>query len=135
MAKPIKILLILGIVMVSFGMLSLYFFYDPSVSKLFPKCFFYTTTNLHCPGCGTQRALHAIFSGHIVEGFNHNLLLLLVIIVLGYQAFISIANTQFNKHYNNLLHKSKTTKAILVAIILFWILRNIDSYPFSILAP
>ena len=45
-----------------------YFTFDPSnpsLSKYFPKCPFYSLTGLKCPGCGTQRALHEIPNGDI----------------------------------------------------------------------
>lgn len=135
MLKPLKIIVIISIVIVSLGILSLYFFYDPSVSTFFPKCLFYTLTNLHCPGCGTQRALHAIFSGNFIDGFMHNPLLLILAIVLVYYLFFSITTFYFNKNYQNLLYKPIVTKIILVIIILFWVLRNINYYPFTLLAP
>ena len=75
------ILLSTIIVFVISGLLALYFLYNPSNSSFFPKCLFYKATGLHCPGCGTQRALHNILQGNIFSGFRHNLLLILLIII------------------------------------------------------
>lgn len=127
-------LIIFG-VLLFFGILALYFYWNPSDSNLFPKCPLYSTTGIYCPGCGSQRAAHQILNGNIIEGIRHNYLIGLLVIVLLYQVFTYIMNDMFNKNIPNLLHKSKVTFSILIIIILFWILRNINLFPFTELAP
>jgi len=127
-------LIILGVLMF-FGMLTLYFFWDPSYSNIFPKCPFYSITGIYCPGCGSQRTAHNILNGNILEGIRHNYLIALLALVLLYQTFMFIMSKVLNKDVDNLLHKSKVTNGILILIILFWILRNINLFPFTELAP
>ena len=127
-------LIILGVLMF-FGMLTLYFFWDPSYSNIFPKCPFYSITGIYCPGCGSQRTAHKILNGDVLEGIRHNYLIALLALVLLYQTFMFIMNKVLNKGVVNLLHKSKVTTGILILIILFWILRNINLFPFTELAP
>ncbi len=122
-------------VIVFLGMLSLYFFYNPSQHSFFPKCIFHQATGLHCPGCGSQRAIHKILQGDFIEGLKHNILIFLLIIVIAYQITIYGLNHFMNKNHTNLLHRSMVTKIILILVISYWILRNIDIYPFTILAP
>ncbi len=55
--------------------------------------------------------------------------------VLIYDWSIILINKYFNKKIKNILHNSKTTYAILIIVLLFWVLRNVNFYPFSILAP
>ena len=117
------------------GMLSLYFFYNPSLYDFFPKCMFHQITGLHCPGCGSQRAIHKILQGNILEGLKHNLSIFLLILVVTYEITVYGLNHFFNTNHTNLLHKSIVTKLILIFVIAYWILRNIDIYPFTILAP
>lgn len=126
--------LIIG-VLAFFGMLALYVFWSPSETNLFPKCPVYAVTGTYCPGCGSQRAVHQILNGNIIEGVRHNYLIALLGLVLSYQALMFIMNNVLQKGIVNLLHNSKVTLGILVFVILFWILRNISLFPFTELAP
>lgn len=135
MADIKKIILIIGIVVVLISVLSLYFFIDPSRTSFFPKCPFFNFTGLYCPGCGSQRAIHHFLQGNIITGIRHNYLILLLGLVLVYQAILFLLNKFGSKIYSNLLHKSKMTKTILALVIIFWVLRNIPIAPFSELAP
>lgn len=130
----IKTIVYIGTAVVLIIILPLYFFIDPADNALFPKCPFLSLTNLYCPGCGSQRAVHDILQGHIIEGLRHNYLFLLLGMVLSYQFYIFI---KFRKGQptKNLLHRSKVTRGILILIILFWIFRNIPVFPFTELAP
>ncbi|WP_430468372.1 DUF2752 domain-containing protein [Winogradskyella ouciana] len=130
--KTIYIVLIVVVLLLA---LPLYFFIDPSVSAFFPKCPFLSFTGLYCPGCGSQRAVHNFLQGNIITGIKHNYLILLLVLVLAYQAILFLFNKFGSKTYDNLLHKSKMTKAILAMVIIFWVLRNIPIAPFSELAP
>lgn len=38
-----------------------------------PKCIFKLVTGYDCPGCGFQRAIHALLHGHIAEAIRYNL--------------------------------------------------------------
>jgi Protein of unknown function (DUF2752) len=116
-------------------MLLLYFNYNPSNSNIFPKCPFYSYTKLYCPGCGSQRAIHKFLHGDIIEGLKHNFLILLLPTVLIYDWSIILVNKYSEKNIENILHNYKTIYLILAVILLFWVLRNINFYPFSILAP
>lgn len=133
-SKQKLILVIIG-VLAFLGMLALYVFWNPSDTNIFPKCPVFAMTGIYCPGCGSQRAAHQILNGNIIEGIRHNYMIALLVVVLLYQGFIYIMNEFFNKNIPNLLHKSKITNSILIIVIIFWILRNIDVFPFTELAP
>ena len=132
--SKLKIGLIIILVIAVLGVLSLYFFWNPT-TELFPKCPFYSITGLYCPGCGSQRAAHQILNGHLIEGLKHNFLIGLLALVLGYEIFILLMNKVFKKNISNILHNSKITISILILVILFWVLRNINIFPFTELAP
>lgn len=130
-----KIPLIIVGVLAFLGMLALYVFWNPTDTNVFPKCPFYMATGIYCPGCGSQRAAHQILNGNIIEGIRHNYMIALLAIVLLYQGFLYVLNEHLGKNMINLLHKSKVTNGILVLVVLFWILRNINVFPFTELAP
>ena len=133
--SKLKLSIIIFGVLVFFGILVLYIFWNPSNSSIFPKCPFYSITGIYCPGCGSQRAAHQILNGNIIEGVRHNYLIALLGLVLLYQAFIYLMNNILKKNIPNLLHNSKVTLGILIVILLFWILRNLHMFPFTELAP
>ena len=130
-----KIALVIFLTLIVVGVLSLYFIWDPLERDIFPKCPLYSFTGLYCPGCGSQRALHQMVHGNIIQGIRYNYLLPLLIVVLIYQGFISVMNKVFHKSYYNMFHSSLAVKILLVIILLFWILRNLRFYPFTELAP
>ena len=86
-------------------------FFDPSSSAIFPPCPTNALTNLHCPGCGTLRAMHA-----------QNILAVIFIPILPAIYF-------FPKYFR----KPIVPAAMLVIFILYAILRNTET--FSFLAP
>ena len=127
----IKILIMIALL----GVLSFYFLFNPSDFSFFPKCPFHSLTGLYCPGCGSQRAMHQFLHGHFLEGLRHNVLILVLILVLGYELIFNYWFKSADNSTKNILHNPTTTYAILVLVILYWIFRNIPIYPFTLLAP
>jgi hypothetical protein len=108
----------------------LYFFFDPSLSEIFPKCFFHSLTNLDCPGCGSQRAIHALLHGNIAEAADQNLLVILFLPLLGYSAITAVGNTFFGWNWKqSLFYSSIFVRSVLTVVLLFWILRNVPTGP------
>lgn len=50
----------------------LYFIFDPAESRLAPKCMFHMLTGWECPGCGSQRMLHALLHGDLQGAWQAN---------------------------------------------------------------
>lgn len=68
----------------------IYYTYNPENSSLFPKCPFLLLTNFKCPGCGSQRAIHALLHLDIKSAIAYNALLVFslpIIAVLIYAEF------------------------------------------------
>lgn len=57
------------------GLVVLYRF-NPTEYSFYPACQFYQVTQLHCPGCGSLRALHQLTHGHLTAAFHSNPLLI-----------------------------------------------------------
>lgn len=45
---------------------------NPSSYWFMPKCPFKLITGLNCPGCGIQRAIHAMLHGKFTEAITYN---------------------------------------------------------------
>ena len=56
-----------------------YTWLDPLDYAIFPKCPVKVLTGLDCPGCGSQRAIHALLNGQVAEAFRCNALMVLAI--------------------------------------------------------
>lgn len=121
--------------LLSVVMAFVYFNINPSEISLFPKCPLYSTTGVYCPGCGSQRAMHDILHLDIKGVIGHNLLFLLGLLVIIYHFLIEVISLISKTKIRNLLYHPKTPILLLVIIIIYWILRNIPYYPFTILAP
>ena len=115
------------------GVLMLYREVDPTSTHLFPKCLFLDVTGLYCPGCGSQRAVHALLNGQFVAaiGFNAMLVIAAPVACIGWLLpQIKRFTNQQRQYHPVVLHR-----AIPVLVIGFWIARNITLFPFSVLAP
>lgn len=114
---------LLGILAVV-GVGVLYTIFDPMESSWMPKCFFYSLTGWKCPGCGSQRLIHALFHGDFAAAFAANAFLLILIpVILG----LIIVETQRRRHpalYAAVF--SPRVIYIYLALILLWgLLRNL----------
>lgn len=108
----------------------IYFFaaFDPEhQAGIFPKCGFYVLTGYRCPGCGTQRALHHLLHGDIVGAFKLNAL---AFVAVPYIVLVSLAHKsrRFIEKFPRTaaaLSGYKSTLMAVVAVMAFWIARNI----------
>ncbi len=130
-----QLLLIVSIPIVFLTLGIFYFYFNPNTFAYTPKCYFHSFTGLHCPGCGSQRALHEILHGNIWTGFKHNFLILLAILIIGYKFYIYYVNTIKKQAKKNLLQHNAAPWLILVIVLGFWVLRNLPLGAFQILAP
>ena len=130
-----NLLLIISIPIALLALGIFYFSINPTSFAYTPKCPFHTLTGFHCPGCGSQRALHQILHGHIWEGLKHNFLILLAVLLICYKIFILFTNSNSSKSPKNLLQHHYAPWIIFTFIMAFWILRNLPLEMFKILAP
>lgn len=121
MKKPyiwgIILLMVIGVAVV-------YFVFDPSSTGWFPKCAIYQLTGYKCPGCGSQRMLHALLHADLTTAFRYNAFLLTLFPVLlvlllwsGWQKWMSRKWADFTVNALVFL--------FLLTTILWWALRNV----------
>ena len=101
-----------------------YFFYDPSSSRLFPRCLFLETTGIKCPGCGSQRAIHALLHGQVAAAWHYNAMLVTAIPVICFYLLVSLGQNRWPRFYRVMF--SRAVLFSLVGLILLWsVLRNV----------
>jgi len=115
---------ILVIVLLLVAAVAIYFSINPATSKYFPRCFFYTVTGYKCPGCGSQRAIHAILNGNFVEALSYNAFLLVSIPIIVFYLL-----NDYTKVVPSRVSEVATHPVVIaglcVAIVLWWVLRNV----------
>lgn len=108
---------------------------DPSQPGRYPVCPFLALTGHYCPGCGSLRGLHRLLRGDpsAAVGFNVLMVLALPYLVWSYLAWalpaLGVAAPP------RLQPPARAINALLVAVVAFWLLRNLPVAPFAALAP
>jgi uncharacterized integral membrane protein len=98
---------------------------DPARHALFPKCpFLMLTGGLRCPGCGSQRAVHALLHLEFKEAFLYNPMVVISIPFLVLLALAAITKDSSPKLYEK-VNSGLLTKILLVIILGWWMFRNI----------
>jgi len=111
------------------------FLWNPTGNALFPKCMFFSATGLHCPGCGTQRALHHMMQLRIATAFHHNAFAMLALPILAVGLWRWTMATWSLREPPARTPRAKLIWGLFVAVMAFWFLRNLPYYPFTLLAP
>ena len=119
--RAIVITLIMVIAVVA---VTIYFFWNPATHGFFPRCVFLNLTGLKCPGCGSQRALHALLHGDIPAAWHYNAGLLVAIPTVAVYLVGELKRTTWPRYYRA-ISRPWIVYALLAAIILWWIGRNI----------
>ena len=111
------------------------FLFNPEISSFYPTCPLNKYTGLYCPGCGTQRAAHEILHGNIAQAFSLNALFIFSLPFSIYYICIEFFNRIAKTKVRNFNLSTRNLLVLLVIALLFMILRNINSDPFTWLAP
>lgn len=99
-----------------------------------PPCQFYRWTDLHCPGCGGRRCVMMLAQGRWLEALRMNALV--IFCGLGFGALL-LKETwrEWSQRGQTFVLSPRMGWAIAIAVIAFWILRNLRFFPFEWLAP
>ena len=106
------------------GMCVLAYVGSPGKSMWMPECLLHRATGVYCPGCGNTRALHALVHGDLPASLSNNILLI--------PAFALLAALLI---WPRLATNRWVCLTVAVVVIVFFILRNLPFFPFSLLAP
>ena len=102
------------------------FFIDPTQHRWVPQCPFKLLTGWSCPGCGIQRAAHAVLHGDLSAALRYNWFL---VFSLPYATLLIIAQwfvgrDKREKMMRSLGHRY-TVYTYVTLFFIWWIARNI----------
>lgn len=100
-----------------------YYIHDPSAGGA-PRCMFRLFTGWDCPGCGSQRAIHSLLHGQIGRAWQFNPFIFFAVPVGAFYLFIELWRDRYTRLYNA-ANRPAVLIFIVVAVMLWWILRNI----------
>lgn len=103
-----------------------YFIVDPLETSWAPKCMVHYLTGFDCPGCGSQRAVHALLHGDIPEAWRQNALLVILLPVVSIAGLSGLSRSKFRR-FHDILHKPWAGWGIFSVIIVWTIVRNIPA--------
>lgn len=107
----------------------IYYRVSPTSSVFFPKCAFLMLTGLKCPGCGSQRAVHALLHADLVSAFAHNALLVLSLpylaLLIGVRLYVYLHPAS---SLRSTLESPLAIRTYFVITIAFWIARNVFGF-------
>lgn len=150
--RLVKFVLVAAVFAVSTSLVALYSVQDPSSSPLFPKCIFFSITGLKCPGCGSQRAVHQLLNGNLMDAVRYNALLVAAIPYLALYLILKLLEAFLPRTANGKIKNppylqadpgiftsvlSKVEKSlyhgfavyvVLILVLSFWLLRNIIGF-------
>lgn len=104
-----------------------YFFFDPSSSRLFPRCLFLESTGFKCPGCGSQRAVHALLHGQVAAAWHYNAMLVTTLPAIAFYWVVSLGRNRWPRFYNWLFSRG-VLLSLVALIVLWWVLRNLADW-------
>jgi hypothetical protein len=106
-----------------------------AVEKHWPLCAFHALTGLHCPGCGTTRAVVALLHGDVLAALRFNAFTVPLLPVLAWNGAIELWNFVTGRAARGAAWRPAAVWVVLAAGVAFGILRNLPFAPFDSLAP
>ena len=105
--------------------IAFYYWADPSSAWWMPQCPFLRLTGLYCPGCGAQRALHALLLGDLAGAFRFNPFLLSIVPLLAALLTVRhLARGKMRQYINHYLPLRSIFFILAIATAVWWLLRN-----------
>jgi hypothetical protein len=108
---------------------------DPHAAGNYPTCPSIALFGVHCPGCGSMRAMHEFAHGDLGGMLSRNVLVPLGLVLLAW-AWVSWFDRRLGRARVPALRPPvPVLYGSIVVLVLFAVLRNLPISPFSGLAP
>ena len=91
-----------------------------------PKCPIKILLGIDCPGCGFQRAMHALLHGHIKEAVSYNLFFVVAfpyLIIILLSDFMRKGKQQ--QKLRSFVESKWLTNGYIVSFVIWFVIRNI----------
>lgn len=114
-------------VIVIIGVIAAVAFYaavDPESTRWMPRCMLRTLTGYDCPGCGMQRAAHAVLNGDINAAWHYNPFLFLILPVGIIYSVIELSGNRFPR-LRRIMFSPAMLIGLCIVTIAWWIGRNL----------
>lgn len=112
--------------------------YNPTGMPSWFHCPFHRATGLYCPGCGSTRATHHLLNADVLASLRYHPLLL----PIGVPAAVALILTSLRTLGMRLPELPApgrgfawTAMTIAIALLVFWVLRNVPFAAFELLRP
>jgi hypothetical protein len=117
--------------------LTLLFLLDPASTRVFPACPFHRLTGLHCPACGSTRALHQLLHGRPAAAFDLNpfFVVLLPAVAYAFTRRAAAAASRRDPSQRVSLASRRAWAVLFAAATVFGVLRNLPWTPVAWMAP
>ncbi|MDE6575739.1 MAG: DUF2752 domain-containing protein [Muribaculaceae bacterium] len=114
-----------AIVVVAIAVLSavVWYYYSHNPAHGGVSCIFHKLTGYDCPGCGSQRAFHALLHGRIAEAWHFNAFVFFAIPMAAFYGIIEAGRNRWPAFHAKVT-RPFVIAVILAAVVLYWILRN-----------
>lgn len=93
-------------------------------SGLWPRCMFHSLTGLECPGCGSQRAVHALMHGEIALAWSYNPLIFILAPLIPLMLAVSLMPRRLGR-LGVWLESRQAALTLLFLIVIWTIVRNL----------
>lgn len=104
-------------------LLLLYGLVNPAES-FFPRCPIHALTGWQCPGCGSQRAIHALLNGDMAQAWGYNPMLFFFLPVIALM-FLSELFRDRMPRLNRTLTSTASVACLLIILLVWTVVRNL----------
>lgn len=108
---------------------------EATIRGMSPGCYFHRITGLHCAGCGGTRAFFAFLKGNLALSWRMNPLFLIGLVAGAFYLAAAFLEKKTGRRPAWTRISAKAGWTILALILVFWVVRNIPQWPFTLLAP
>lgn len=102
----------------------LYYLIEDPAGGLMPRCVVKSITGWSCPGCGSQRFLHALLNGHPLEAVSYNYFIPGGFLLIGVVIWLEATRKSHPQRYRRFMQPLYLY--LVLALIIAWMLvRNL----------